>query len=212
MAALIIGIAGPAWAIDEDQMEADGWIKLFDEENVSGWRHARDPEAEVTWFVDPEDDSLTNDGDDGHNLATEDEWRDFEIMIDYRIPPGGNSGVYLRGRVEIQILDSSEQDTPRPGDDGAIYNQAPPKVLASNPIGEWNTLHAQYVDNRITASLNGVLIHDEQEVNEVTGGAMPGGVNEPGPIMLQGDHGKVWFRNVWLRPLDDNGEAAVDGP
>ncbi len=204
--ALLLAMAlclGPAMAQDAERPEPnedEGWVSLFNGEDLTGWRHARNPEGENHWFVD--DGLLTNDPDQ-NDLATEDEWRDFELLYEYRTVPGGNSGVYLRGRVEIQVLDSSGAEEPGPNDDGAIYNIHAPAVLASNPIGEWNEAYVRYVDNEVTVVLNGHVIHDEAEVNDVTGGALPGGVNDPGPIMLQGDHGKVWYRNLYIRSLDE---------
>ncbi len=187
--------------MDEDELKEAGWVQLFNEEDLTGWQNAWDPDAENHWFAD-EDGSLTNEADK-NDIATVDEWKDFELMLEYKTVPGGNSGVYLRGRVEVQVLDSSQSEEPRLVDDGAIYNQFAPKVLAGNPIGEWNQLHVKYVEDILTVKLNDHVIHDEQRIVEPTEGALPGGVNEAGPLRLQGDHGKVWYRNIWLRPLDE---------
>jgi hypothetical protein len=107
--------------------------------------------------------------------------------------------VYLRGRVEVQVLDSTGKNPPDNHDDGAIYDQFAPKVNASKPIGEWNVLEASYVGDSVTVKLNGQVVHDKQKIEKPTGGALPGGVNDAGPLMLQGDHKKVWYRNVEIK-------------
>ncbi len=180
----------------------DGWISPFDGKDLKGWQNARDAKAENKWAA--EDGTLTNlvTGHDGNDIATVDTFKDFEIKLEYKTVKGGNSGVYLRGRVELQVLDSFGKNPPGKGDDGAIYDQFPPKENASKPVGEWNTLEASYIGDVVNAKLNGKVIHDKQQVVKVTGGALPGGVNEAGPIMLQGNHGKVWYRNIMIKPLD----------
>jgi hypothetical protein len=180
----------------------EGWVSLFNGKDLKGWQNARSAAAENKWTA--EDGALTNvaTGHDGNDIATVDKFKDFELKIEYKTVKDGNSGVYLRGRVEIQVLDSFGRTPPGKGDDGAIYDQYPPKENASKPAGEWNTLEVSYVGDLVTAKLNGKVIHDKQQVVKVTGGALPGGVNEAGPLMLQGNHGKVWYRNITIKPLD----------
>ncbi len=206
---LALLLAAPATAdlheYDEETLREEGWINLFDGEDLSGWVNPHDPEGDKNWYVD--DDGLMTNIAGENDIATEEEWEDFEIKLDYRIPEGGNSGVYLRGRVEVQILDSSEEEEPGLGSDGAIYNQHAPEVLAANPISEWNSLYIKYEGDTVCATLNGEVIQDESVVTGPTGGALPGEVDEPGPIMLQ-DYSKVWFRDIWLRPIEnDNDEG-----
>lgn len=181
------------------EADADGWISLFDGETLDGWQHARSPGDSHFWTV--EDGAMANDADNGRDLATVANFKDFELQIEYRIVPGGNSGVYLRGRVEVQILDSHGKAEVNAGDDGAVYDQYAPLVNASRPAGEWNKLDIRYAGDKLTVKLNDRLVQDNVTISRVTGGALPGGVNEPGPIMLQGDHGKVWFRDVRIRPI-----------
>lgn len=177
---------------------AEGWKTLFNGKDLAGWQNARQPGGENKWTVD--DGAMTN-ALHGNDIATVDTFKDFELKIQYKTVKGGNSGVYLRGRVEIQVLDSFGKAHPGKGDNGAIYDQFPPKVNASKPAGKWNTLKVTYKGDKITAKLNGKTIQDNQQVVKVTGGALPGDVNEAGPLMLQGDHGKVWYRNVKIRPI-----------
>lgn len=178
--------------------DESGWISLFNGQDLTGWQNAADPTAENRWLV--EDGCLTN-MDHANNTRTVDEWKDFDLQLQYKTVVGGNSGVFLRGRVEIQILDSYGKEAVDTGDNGGIYGQFAPLVNASKPAGEWNLLEATYVGDMLTAKLNGLLIHDNRQITAVTGAALPGGVNDPGPLMLQGDHGKVWFRNIKVRPV-----------
>ena len=179
-----------------------GGVSLFNGKDLAGWRNARNAQGENKWKA--EDGALTNiaTGHDGNDIATVEKFKDFELKIEYKTVKDGNSGVYLRGRIELQVLDSFGKNPPGKGDDGAVYDQFPPKVNATKPVGEWNTLEVSYVGNVLTAKLNGQVIHDKQQIAKVTGGALPGGVDEAGPLMLQGNHGKVWFRNITIKSLD----------
>ncbi|MFP4191596.1 MAG: DUF1080 domain-containing protein [Candidatus Hydrogenedentota bacterium] len=206
---LAVLLAAPAMAnlyeYDEEELKEEGWINLFDGEDLSGWVNPNDPEGDKNWYVD-EDGFMTNVAGE-NNIATEKDWEDFEVRLDYRIPEGGNSGVYLRGRVEIQILDTTDEEGPRVGADGAIYNQHAPEVLAANPPGEWNSLYIKCEGDTVSATLNDEVIHDENVVTGPTGGALPGDFDEPGPIMLQNySDSNVWFRNIWVRPVEDDNE------
>jgi hypothetical protein len=180
---------------------------LFDGASLTGWQNARDAEGENQWFV--EDGALTNE-EHANDIASVGGWRNFELSLEYRIVEGGNSGVYLRGRVEVQILDSYGKKELEPSDNGGIYGQFAPLVNASKPAGEWNTLEAHYVGDRLTVKLNGQEVLHAVQIVGVTGGALPGDVNDPGPIMLQGDHGKIWFRNIKIRPIGMNEGAETE--
>lgn len=177
---------------------SEGWDWLFNGRNLAGWRKAREPMVDPRWTV--EDEALTN-LPDARDIASTTDYRDFELSLDYRTVPAGNSGVFLRGRIEIQIFDSYGQSVPSSSDDGAVYGQLAPRVNAARPAGSWNTLWIRLEGATLTAKLNGQLIHDRVTLTRVCGGALPGGLLDPGPIRLQGDHGKVWFRRVYIRPL-----------
>ncbi len=176
---------------------------LFNGKDLAGWRNARNPEGENTWFV--EDGAMTNvkaEGDHGVDLATVDVFKDFCLHIEYKTIPGGNSGVYLRGRVEVQVLDSHGNAEVTTADAGAIYDKFAPLVNAAKPAGEWHSLNICYLGDRLTVLLNDQLVLDNIHITETTGGAMPGNLNEPGPVMLQGDHGKVWYQNARICEID----------
>ena len=176
---------------------ADGWVTLFDGQNLDCWQNARRPKSENKWLI--EDDTMTNQ-DHANDIGTKCQFKDFDLQLEYKIAKNGNSGVYLRGRIEVQILDSHGKEKISSHDDGGIYDKFAPLVNASKPAGEWNQLETAYVGDRLTVKLNGQLVLDDQQITELTGGALPGGVNDPGPLMLQGDHGKISFRNIKVRP------------
>ncbi len=183
----------------------DEWISLFNGADLTGWQNARDAKGENKWYV--EDGALTNQ-EHANDIGTVDQFKNFCIRLKYKINPHGNSGAYLRGRVELQILDSHGKQSLETGDDGGIYGLFAPAVNASKPAGEWNEMAAVFIGNRLTAMLNGQVVQKDVEIAKVTGGALPGGVADAGPIMLQGDHGKVWFRDIMIKKLPDNDEEA----
>ncbi|MBK5247070.1 MAG: DUF1080 domain-containing protein [Peptostreptococcaceae bacterium] len=134
------------------------------------------------------------------NLRTDREFEDFNLKVEVNVPEGSNSGVYLRGMYEIQVLDSYK----KPLDShnmGALYSRITPLVSAEKPAGTWQTLDMTLCDRHVTVILNGTKIIDNQPIYGPTGGAMKSDVNTPGPIYLQGDHGKVSYRNLVLTPI-----------
>ena len=133
------------------------------------------------------------------NLRTAEEFRDFRLHVEFKIPKGSNSGVYLRGRYETQVADSYGQP-PHSRGVGGIYGLVTPTVNASHPAGEWNVLEATIVGYRVTIVVNGQTTIDAKLVDGITGGALDVNETAPGPIMLQGDHGAVYYRNIILTP------------
>lgn len=113
----------------------------------------------------------------------------------------GNSGVYLRGMYEIQVMDSYGKETDS-HNMGAVYSRIKPSTAAEKPAGQWQTMDITLCDRHITVKLNGTTIIDNQPVYGPTGGALSGDVLAPGPIYLQGDHGKVSYRNMVLKPIE----------
>jgi hypothetical protein len=133
------------------------------------------------------------------DLATEATFEDFRLHAELRFPPGSNSGVYLRGRYEVQIQDDAGKslDSLRIG---GIYGFITPSADAALGPGEWQSLDVELVGRRVTVTLNGTTIIDDQEIPGITGGALDSDENLPGPIMLQGDHGAIEFRNLTIAP------------
>jgi len=132
------------------------------------------------------------------DLVTEDAFEDFTLHVEFRYPAGSNSGVYLRGRYEVQIQDDAGKALD-PLRLGGVYGFLTPSVDAGRAAGEWQTLDVILVGRRITVVLNGTTIIDGQEIPGITGGALDSDESAPGPIMLQGDHGPIEFRSLALR-------------
>ena len=117
------------------------------------------------------------------------------------IPAGSNSGFYLRGRHEIQILDDYKNGKLKSGGNGGIYSFSAPSKFVSRKPGQWQTAEATIRGDLVTVILNGVKIHDGLKVDRSTGGHLDENVDQPGPIMLQGDHGAIAFRKIRIKAL-----------
>ena len=140
-------------------------------------------------------------GHGGADLISNKSFKNFVLRYEYRIPKGGNSGVYLRGRYEVQILDDFDRKTPDIHGNGSIYGKIAPSKFASRAPGEWQTGVVTLIGTKVTVIMNGQTIIDQATIDGVTGAALDDKVNEPGPIMLQGDHGPVEYRNVRIKEL-----------
>ena len=120
---------------------------------------------------------------------------DFKAHLEFRYPEGSNSGIYLRGRYEVQIDDAFGL----PADDehiGGIYGLIQPRVNASKKPNEWQSIDITLVGRTVSVTLNGIKIIENQEIAGPTGGAIDSDESAPGPLKLQGDHGQVEFRNI----------------
>lgn len=172
-----------------------GW-KLLDEEHVNGFKV-----VDGVLVNDPVQEEGKQHVHYG-NLRTEQVFEDFNLKLEVNVPPGNNSGVYLRGMYEVQVLDSygKELDSHNMG---AVYSRIKPSVAAEKPAGEWQSLDITLCDRHATVKLNGTTIIDNQPLYGPTGGAIIADVFAPGPIYLQGDHGKVSYRNIVLTPIID---------
>jgi hypothetical protein len=188
--------AGAVFAADEA-----GFVPLFNGKDLTGWK-LRNPKGTASWSV--KNGALVNDvsgGKHGTDLVTDGKFWNFTVLCEFMVPDGSNSGFYLRGRHEIQVLGDFKNGQPSEGSNGAIYGFKKPDVFASKPGNEWQTLEATMIGNKITVILNGKKIHDNVECNRATGSEIDRKVTEPGPIFLQGDHGNVSFRNLRIKEL-----------
>jgi hypothetical protein len=179
----------------------EGFKLLFNGENLDGWK-LRNENGTKSWSA--QNGMLVNtikQGEHGTDLVSEEKFKDFVIRYDYMVPSNSNSGLYLRGRYEIQIVEDSARKKPAPGSNGGIYNTAAGTEFVSRPAGQWQSAQTTIRGNKISVILNGVKIHDEVEVTKATGGELDHNYDQPGPIMLQGDHGAIAFRNVSIKPL-----------
>jgi hypothetical protein len=180
-------------------------INIFNGKDLTGWRLI-DPKQTNGWSAI--DGNLVNDPVQTEgaphisygNLRTEKTFEDFNLKLEVNIPAGSNSGVYLRGMYEIQVSDSYGKEL-NIHNMGALYSRIKPSVNAEKPAGSWQSLDMTLCERHLTVILNGIKIIDNQPVYGPTGGAMISDVFSPGPIYLQGDHGKVAYRNIVLTPI-----------
>ena len=128
------------------------------------------------------------------------ELEDFRLHIEFKPPPAGNSGIYLRGMYEAQVVDRDSRMQGMQGV-GAIFGRIKPLKNAGKPGGEWNTYDITLVDRHVTVVLNGETVIDNEPVKGPTGGAIQSDVTKPGPIYLQGDHTSVSYRNIWIERI-----------
>jgi len=135
----------------------------------------------------------------GSNIVTDDKFNDFKLHIEFRIPKGSNSGIYLRGRYELQIADSKGLETLK-DQLGAVYGFISPSEMMAKEAGEWQSYDVTLIGRMITVALNGKNVICNQEIPGITGGALDSKEGEPGPLLIQGDHGAVEFRNIVLTP------------
>jgi hypothetical protein len=170
-------------------------IELFNGKDLTGWkpRHAA---MKNGWVVK---DGLLINATPGNDLMTEKKFTDFKLTVEFRYPKGSNSGVYLRGRYEVQIEDNYGDD-PDSHKIGGVYGFLTPSVNAGKKAGEWQVLDVTLVGRVVTVRLNGQRVIDRQAIPGITGGALDSDEGAPGPIMLQGDHGRIEFRKVTLTP------------
>ena len=177
------------------------WAKprqLFNGKDLTGWR-ASDPGSTATWKV--ENGTLLSPGH-GPELISDAKFDDFKLHVEFNCAAGSNSGVYLRGRYELQIEDDPEPEGPTMRT-GGIYG-----FLAASPEqprrpGEWQTYDITLVGRVVTVVQNGQTIIDKQEIPGITGGALDSHEGLPGPIYLQGSEaGHVAFRNITITPAE----------
>lgn len=134
------------------------------------------------------------------NLRTNAVFEDFNLKLKVNVPEGSNSGVYLRGIYEVQVMDSYGRDLDS-HNMGALYSRITPHESAEKKAGKWQEMDITLCDRHLTVILNGKKIIDNQPVEGVTGGAITADESKPGPIFLQGDHGEVSYKDVELRPI-----------
>ena len=180
-------------------------IELFNGRDLTGWRLTNENQVNGFMAVDGVLENVVpqKPGEPRiryGNLRTDQEFEDFNLKLDVNVPAGSNSGVYLRGMYEIQVLDSYGRE-PNSHNMGGVYSRISPAVAAEKPAGEWQSMDITLVDRHVTVILNGITIIDNQPVYGPTGGALQSDVFAPGPIYLQGDHGPVSFRNMVLTPI-----------
>ncbi len=168
-------------------------ITLFNGVDLSGWHVIQ---GASQWEVA---DGILRNVQPGGNLVTDQQFEDFQLHIEFRYGPRGNSGVYLRGRYEVQVLDSPTEE-PDSHLQGGIYGFLTPSEIVTNGPGEWNTFDITLVGRQVTIVVNGKAVIREQAIPGITGGALDSDEGAPGPLMLQGDHTAIEYRNIVLTP------------
>jgi hypothetical protein len=226
--------AGLALLLASRAFGEDKVVRPFNGTDLKGWK-LHGPEGASKWVVgrvglDPKDArkfvvtpinpaagggpavrALVN-ADRGVNLSSEEKFGDCTVEVEVMVPRGSNSGIYLMGKYEVQILDSYGKKKVTYQDMGGIYDTAAPKVNAAKKPGEWQKFVIEFRAPRfkggkkvakakfLKVTLNGTVIHEGVEVKGPTTAALPGPEAATGPLMFQGDHGPVAFRNLKVTP------------
>jgi len=240
---LLFAFCSCVFAQDPPFLIENGWKPLLNGTDLKGWR-AQDPAKPHEWaaakgirfdrmynpkslfFLGESGDRMIN-GKAGRtqNIVTDEKFGDVELYLEFMIPKGANSGVYLHGLYEIQILDSFGIQDMTSGDCGAVYHQwinnkasggSPPRVNAMRQSGEWQSYRIWFRAPRFDSAgkkvenakflrvvFNGIMIQENVDVPSGTRAHMAIAEAPTNPIMLQGDHGPVAFRNIYWRPLGE---------
>jgi hypothetical protein len=236
------GVMSPIASLPEaPDLKHQSWTPLLNDKDMSGWKPRGDQTSK--WFTtddvywseaanparlisNPQQGAVIVNGADGRttDLLTERKFSDAEIYLEFLIPPKSNSGVYVQGLYELQILDSFGVKAPGIHDCGAIYQRwienrgvggAAPLKNASRRPGEWQSFHIWFRAPRFDASgrkienarfvrvlHNGELVHDNVAIDGPTRASMEYPEATSNPLMIQGDHGPVALRNVYYRPFE----------
>ena len=172
-------------------------VAIFNGKNLDGWETiGREDRAEKVsqWVVE---NGIMKSPKSGANIRTTKTFGDFKLHVEFRVPEGSNSGVYLRGRYEAQITDGYGLE-PSLIDLGGIYGFVKPLELPAKKAGEWQSYDITLVGRIVTMMLNGKTVIYKNEIPGITGGAIDSNESETGPIMFQGDHGPIEFRNITI--------------
>jgi len=162
-----------------------GFTVLFNGKDLTNWKH--DTEIASHWKV--VDGVLNYDGK-GNSLVTDRDYKDFVLMVDWKIDKGGDSGIYLHGQPQVQIWDN-------PIGSGGLYNDKNEPIRnVDKPVGEWNHFTIVMINNRVTVIENGVRVVNAVPMHSING------VPPTGTIELQHHNSPLWFRNIYIRELD----------
>jgi hypothetical protein len=167
--------------------------KLFNGKDLTGWSAMGDNQ----WIVE---DGVLKSPKSGSNLVTDDKFTDFKLHVEFKYPKDGNSGIYLRGRYEVQVADNAGLE-PSNILFGGIYGLLTPNEMVARPAGEWQEYDITLIGRRVTIVANGKTIISNQNIPGMTGGALDNDEAAPGPLLIQGDHGPVELRNIVITPI-----------
>ncbi len=229
--AMLLGVVLAVGLVNGDQKKEDnippeGFTVLFNGKDLSGWKGLLSPKKhldnpsiraklskeELTreqmaadqrmrehWKV--EDGVIVFDGK-GDSLCTDRDFGNFEMYVDWKISPGGDSGIYLRGSPQVQIWDPANKAAGGVGS-GGLYNNKKnpdkPTEVADKPVGEWNTFHIKMVDDKVTVWLNDKLVVDNVTLENYWERDKP--IYPTGQIELQNHSSPLWFKNIYIKEL-----------
>jgi len=215
--AFVFGLARPATAQTKDNTPPEGFTALFNGKDLEGWKGlVADPKKRAAMTPDQlkeaqakadarmnahwkvEEGVLVFDGK-GDSLCTGKDYGDFELLVDFKILPKGDSGIYLRGTPQVQIWDPALNNI---GSGGLYNNQknpSKPLVMADNKVGEWNTFRIKMVGDKVTIHLNDKLVTDNVTLENYWERDKP--LYATGQIELQNHGNTLWFKNVYLKEI-----------
>ncbi|HEY4197073.1 MAG TPA: DUF1080 domain-containing protein [Mucilaginibacter sp.] len=170
-------------------------IKLFNGKSTDGWH----TDGKNQWIVE---NGILRSPHSGANLISDKTFSDFKLHVEFRYVQGSNSGVYLRGRYEIQIIDTkSGEPEPINNQFSSVYGFLPPNKMMAKDPGVWQSYDITLVGRMITLVANGKMVICNQVIPGITGGAINSKEEDPGPILIQGDHGPIDYRNIVITPV-----------
>ena len=171
----------------------DAPVRLLNQNDLDGWQPMG---ASNQWVVR---NGVLSSPRSGVNLRTSRTFNDFKLHVEFRYPKESNSGVYLRGRYEVQVEDDYGRE-PYSHRFSGIYGFVTPSEIVARPAGQWQTYDITLIGRQVTVVANGKMVICNQEIPGITGGAIDSNEGEAGPIYLQGDHGPVEYRNIVITP------------
>lgn len=166
---------------------------IFNKKDLSGWSAM----GENQWVVEA---GILKSPKSGSNLVSDEKFTDFKLHVEFKYPEGSNSGIYLRGRYEVQIADNIGLE---PSDVyfGGVYGYLTPNENVAKAAGEWQSFDITLIGRRVTIVANGKTIISKQNIPGMTGGALDNDEAASGPIFIQGDHGAIEFRSIVVTPI-----------
>ena len=171
-------------------------VTLFNGTSLDGWQPVG--RRDSLWRAA---NGILQNSNSGANLVTVEKFDDFKLHLEFRVPKGANSGVYLRGRYELQIDDATGL-APSSHHLGGVYGFIAPSENVARAAGEWQSMDVTLVGRMLTYELNGTTVICNREIPGITGGALDSAEGDPGPLLLQGDHGPVDYRNIVITPAN----------
>jgi hypothetical protein len=168
-------------------------INLFNGKDLAGWKILPNNQWEVK-------NGILTSAKSGVNLVSEQTFTDFKLHVEFKYQKGSNSGVYLRGRHEVQIEDSPKDAHPSSVLFAGVYGFIAPSEINALGPDKWQSYDITLIGRMVTIVVNGKTVVSNQEIPGITGGALDSNEGEPGPIYIQGDHGPIEFRKIVITP------------